>query len=175
MNYLNVLKKCCLFFCIASMLLLVSCNSLPSELPTSLKVDLNLKLSELTEVTAGENFANQLVTTIKNSGVTPVAETVPIIVEFSISEDFIEPAGVAMPSDTYKNDALIINGRHEVQTGFLNDTTITPTFDTLSIPADTPAGEYHICAWVDPANTIEDDSNRNNNNDCIKVNVKAAP
>jgi len=152
------------------LVVLVGCGNLPSELPTSLSTDLIMKLSNLTEITAGENFAGEIVTTIKNGGITPVEATVPIIVEFSISEDHIEPPGEATPSDTYKNDALILNGRHEVQKGFVNDTTITPTFDTLSIPVDTPAGEYRICAWVDPANTIKD-SNRNNNNDCIKIMV----
>ena len=173
MNTLNSLKKYLLVVCLISTTLLVSCSSLPKELPTSLAIDLSLKLSELSEVIAGENFANEVVTTIKNSGITPVEATVPIIVEFSISTDFIEPPGVATPSATFLDNGLVLNGRHEVQRGFVNDTSITPSFDSLSVPTDTPAGEYYICAWVDPANTIKD-SNRNNNNDCIKVNVRAA-
>jgi hypothetical protein len=91
------------------------------------------------------------------------------MVDIVLSSDTVVPGGWAVYSATYGEDVVLRGGRIS-RTGDLapgQEKTFNYEYET---PADTPAGDYYVCARVDPgANIAEGDEG--NNTACAPITV----
>ncbi len=93
------------------------------------------------------------------------------MVDITLGTDTNTPAGWAVYSANYSEDVLLKGGR------FSNTIDLAPGAmqsygDTNNqIPADTPPGNYYVCARVDPGGKVAE-SNEGNNTRCVRITVR---
>lgn len=92
------------------------------------------------------------------------------MVDITLGTDHDTPDGFAAGSPNYSEDVLLKGGR------FSNTTDLAPgetkdfsDFDP-EIPADTPLGNYFVCARVDPGQKVAE-SKEDNNTKCTRIKV----
>lgn len=92
------------------------------------------------------------------------------MVDITLGTDQNTPEGMAAGSPNYSEDVLLTGGR------FSNTTDLAPgdvkdfsDFDPV-VPADTPPGQYFVCARVDPGQKVAE-SDEGNNTKCMAIQV----
>lgn len=128
--------------------------------------------------TAGDDIGRQIKLVVKNigAGLAPGTRTHGAngyMVDLVLSRDTSVPAGFATYSATFREDVLLKGGRAS-NTEDLAPGAVQSYPIGAGIPADTPPGDYYLCATVDPGNRVAE-SNERNNTICrpIKIAAKA--
>jgi len=140
--------------------------------------DLSVKISAPATATAGSDIGSQLRVVVSNTGKltavgTNSAGSNGYMVDIILSSDTNTPSNWAIYSPNYREDVLLRGGR-------ISNTKDLPPQRSESyrtrgvIPADTPPGNYNICAKVDAGNKITE-SNEANNVSCVPIRITAIP
>ena len=128
--------------------------------------DLLVSISAPPVTTAGENIGP--VTTIENVGTVAVHA---YQLDMVLSIDEIVPAGFARLSGlSFEEDALLVGGRTSASDEIPPGESISIESVILTIPADTPAGRYFLCAVVDPSNRTSE-LDESNNTSCAELTI----
>ena len=114
---------------------------------------------------------------VANFGRAPAPGSLPgaigYMVDLVLSSDLDAPAGYAPFDPSFGEDVLLQGGRvsntSDLQPG---DRMVFGIADDR-IPADTPPGDYHLCARVDPGGVVEE-ADETNNLTCASLRVAAA-
>lgn len=91
------------------------------------------------------------------------------VIDLVLSTDTVVPEGFATPSATFQEDALLVGGRisRTPDVPALSFLLLSPDPPIASdiggiIPSDTPAGDYFLCARIDPGNAVAEQDEGNN-------------
>ncbi len=136
--------------------------------------DLRVRLSAPSSATAGSNIGPQIHVTAYNSGSgtapgTASAGSNGYMIDVMLSSDTSTPAGFATYSPNYHEDVLLQGGRIS-NTQDLAGGASKPYPTGGGIPADTPTGNYYICAKIDSGNKVAE-SNEGNNVACSRIHI----
>lgn len=144
--------------------------------------DLTVDLRGPKSAAQGDNIGDQLTLNISNIGFlgvskvtsrTSFAKQQGFNVDIVLSEDKEIPSGAARSSDGYIEDALLDGGRI-VQSSIVGaGDTVTLRVSTANLAADTPPGDYYVCARVDTSNAVAE-SNERNNVGCAEITITKA-
>ena len=142
------------------------------------KPDLTVRLSAPRSAYAGQNIGPKLKVYARNIGHATARGTDTLgangyMVDIILSKDTRAPAGYATYSPNYHEDVLLRGGR------ISNTRTLIPGTGKFyptggGIPANTPAGNYFVCAKVDSGAKISE-SRENNNVACSRIKIKRRP
>ncbi|MCM3877375.1 MAG: hypothetical protein NEA02_13290 [Thermoanaerobaculia bacterium] len=135
--------------------------------------DLTVDLVSPPAAAPGEDIGNRIRLIVKNVGTAPAhgtqAHPTGYMVDLTLGRDQNVPAGFRVFSANFVEDALLKGGRvsntvdlapgafHQYATG-------------AGIPADTPPGDYFVCATVDPGGAVAE-SNEGNNTTCRRIRI----
>jgi hypothetical protein len=117
--------------------------------------------------------------TVYPNGTIKPDEVPGYMIDLVLSTDTSMPEGWATNTqgDAYSEDALLVSGRISRTPDIMAETNVTlsnspPVSSDIGgmIPTQTPAGQYYLCARIDPGNLIEE-SNEDNNVTCLAVTV----
>lgn len=144
-----------------------------TELP-----DLVVEITGPSEAVIGEDIGEQIKLTAKNIGYATAPGSVGSLdppnsyrIDLVISTDETVPPEFARYADEYAEDVLLKGGRTSRTDDIeVNSSRVYPIRGGL--PADTPAGEYYICAQIDPGNKVAE-LNERNNVSCFRIKLKA--
>jgi len=136
--------------------------------------DLRVRLSAPRTATAGTDIGSQIHVVAYNSGSGTAAGTASAgnngyMIDVMLSSDTHTPAGWATYSANYHEDVLLQGGRIS-NTQDLAGGASKPYPTGGGIPADTPTGNYYICAKIDSGNKIAE-SNEGNNVTCSRIRI----
>ncbi len=141
--------------------------------------DLSVVLTTPPSAQPGEVIGANMVVKVWNLGnaaahgkLAPGTPDIGYGVDIYIATTTDPPPSLPMFNTSFSENVLLLGGR-------ANNTTVVPISDSVDystqlspsrIPADTPSGDYYICAWVDPEqNVIEE--NENNNTNCVPITI----
>ena len=168
------MKKITIFLFATCLLLVFSL--LNFSLPINSLPDLVVLISTPAKAQAGENISRKIKMIVKNVGNAPAAGTMGdldsqngYMIDYVISTDEYVPKRFAVYSPKFHEDALLQGGRRS-HTLDLNASDSAEYLNGAVIPKDTPAGEYFICAQVDPGNKVKEE-NEENNIMCVSVEI----
>lgn len=136
--------------------------------------DLVVEVSSPASAVAGSDV--EVPAKVRNNGGGPASGTVSAssngyMVDIVLSSDTNVPDGWATYSPTYKEDVLLKGGR------ISNTDDLAPGDEKLyqysyGTPADTPAGDYYICARIDPGKKVAE-SDEGNNVSCTPIRINS--
>jgi serine/threonine protein kinase len=142
----------------------ITCAPIRIEPPASSNPDLVLQLAAPASAAAGAQV--EVTVQIRNAGGaraagTDSASSEGYMVDIVLSKDTTVPDGFAVYQPNYREDVLLRGGR------LSNTPDLAPGADqsftrSYTIPADTPAGSYYVCARIDPGRKIAEDDETNN-------------
>lgn len=123
--------------------------------------DLTIKITNCPiSAKAGQELGATFQVTATNHGDTPVKD---VAVDIVLRKDTScpVPAPYAIYSPNFSNGVLLKGGREHVS---LNpgQTLSVKLNGTNTIPTDTPAGNYYLCAVIDAGNKVKEDDEKNN-------------
>ncbi len=136
--------------------------------------DLRVRISAPSTATAGSNIGPQIHVTAYNSGSGTAAGTASAgsngyMIDVMLSSNTSTPAGWATYSANYHEDVLLQGGRISNTQNLAGGASRSyPTGG--GIPADTPTGNYYVCAKIDAGNKIAE-SNEGNNVACSRIHI----
>lgn len=125
---------------------------------------------------AGQDISPLLRLFARNIGAAPAPGTNGVInpangymIDVVLSRDGNVPAGFAVFSPNFVEDVLLRGGRRS------NTADLAPGATRVYpgqgvIPADTPNGNYFLCARIDPGNRVAE-SNELNNTACVQIHI----
>ena len=132
--------------------------------------DLQVIISVPVSTTVGSNI--RVTAQVQNMGNGPAPGTNSsgsngYMVDIVLSSDTSVPAGWAIYSSNYREDVLLIGGRHSNTSDLAPGQSTAYRYDRHTIPGDTPiadppASNYYICARVDPGNVVAESDEKNN-------------
>jgi hypothetical protein len=141
--------------------------------------DLVVAVSGPTTLTPGVALGPGTSLDASNVGGGPAAGTVGSLdppngymIDLVLSTDTTVPPGFATYSATWHEDVLLLGGRASNTTDLAAGAGAVYPHDSVSIPADTPAGDYYLCGQIDPADEIAE-TDETNNVSCVGVTVVA--
>ena len=148
--------------------------------PEPARPDLIVSLRAPSTLVPGTPLGSGTVLTARNIGAGPAPGTVGSLdppngymIDLVLSRDTLWPSGFATYSPTYREDVLLRGGRtsntHDLASAESGD---YPDFNA-AIAADTPPGDYYLCARIDPGGVVAE-SNESNNGYCNRVEVRIA-
>ena len=154
-----------------SVLLIASCSEPLSLEPLALsRPDFIIDLSGISSALPGEDIGTRLIEKVANIG-TANSDLDYVQIDIVISTDTIVPSGYAIPSSTFREDALVLGGRDQAKNGLsAGSSYILPANDSEILPVDLYPGRFYLCATVDPGNLIAE-LNESNNTSCIPVDI----
>jgi hypothetical protein len=159
------------------MFLLVEPNALCTIKQANQLPDLVVEITGPSEAAAGENIGEQIKLTVKNIGKAPAPGSMGPLdgpnsyrIDLVISTDETVPPEFARYTEEYAEDVLLKGGRAS-RTDDLEPTLSKSYSIGGGLPADTPAGEYYICAQIDPGNKVAE-LNEKNNVSCFRIRIK---
>lgn len=142
--------------------------------------DLVVAVSAPTTLTAGAALGPGTSLDASNIGGGSAAGTVGstappngFMIDLVLSTDMIVPPGFATYAATWHEDVLLKGGRTSNTTDLAAGASTVYPDENAAIPADTPAGDYYLCAQIDPADEVTE-SDESNNVSCVGVTVVAA-
>ena len=137
--------------------------------------DLTVRLRAPRTAVAGSNIGPQIKVHARNVGNAPARGTDVggangYMIDIILSKDTNAPAGFATYSPNYHEDVLLKGGR------ISNTKTLAPAVGKSyptggGIPANTPAGNYFVCAKVDSGAKIAE-KRENNNVACSRIRIR---
>jgi hypothetical protein len=137
------------------------------------RADLTVDLKAPASAAAGADIGPQIHLIVKNVGraVAPGTEHHPTgyMVDLTLGRDAAVPAGFRSYSPNFAEDVLLKGGRVS-RTADLAPGAFHAYPVGAGIPADTPAGEYFLCATVDPGGAVPE-MNEGNNTTCRRLRV----
>ena len=125
---------------------------------------------------AGQDISALIRLFARNIGPAPAPGTNGVInpargymIDVVLSRDGNVPAGFAVFSPNFAEDVLLRGGRRS------NTADLAPGATRVYpgqgvIPADTPTGNYFLCARIDPGNRVAE-SNELNNTSCVQIHI----
>jgi outer membrane biosynthesis protein TonB len=127
----------------------------------------------------GEDISKKIQLSISNQGSgtatgSALSRTKGYTVYLVLSRDQSVPVNVATQAGKFQED-LLLKGGAKVKTEDLGsgEQFSFPTTNVV-IPKDTPAGNYNLCARIDPWNRVKE-INEKNNLTCIAISITGAP
>ncbi len=134
--------------------------------------DLLIRLDGPAQAEAGADISEQVTVTVHNAGSATASGTLGggagFMIDLFLSRTQI-PAGFAVFSANYSDGVLLRGGRVSNTRNLLAGQAIAyPIGGT--IPTDTPAGTYRLCASVDPGGRVTE-ANEGNNLDCRTLRI----
>jgi hypothetical protein len=95
------------------------------------------------------------------------------MIDVILSTDAIAPVGAATFSPNFAEDVMVRGGRisrtSDLAMGAVRSYTVH-----AGIPADTPSGQYFLCARIDPWNKVTE-MHEDNNTACTQINIIGRP
>lgn len=91
------------------------------------------------------------------------------MIDVVLSRDGNVPAGFAVFSPNFVEDVLLRGGRRSTTADLAAGATRAYAGQGV-IPADTPTGNYFLCARIDPGNRVAE-SNELNNTSCVQIHI----
>lgn len=148
--------------------------SAPAPGAAGLAPDLTVDLVGVPAAAApGEDIGARIRVMVKNVGTAPAngtqAHPAGYMVDLTLGRDQLVPAGFRAFSATFAEDALLKGGRVS-RTVDLAPRAFHEYAAGAGIPADTPPGNYFLCAVVDPGNAVAE-SNEANNKTCRPIRI----
>ena len=111
------------------------------------------------EAHPGDELGGRVELSIVNNGIAPAEGGYRI--DFFISSDRKLPRGIQPgPSDVFVEDALMEGGRTPSLPGLAQEETYHFTQQRLKLPDSMPFRTYHVCAFMDPDDVIEEEDSR---------------
>lgn len=153
----------------------VSCTKI--KISGGKKPDLVTRLSAPPTAKSGADIGPSVKLVAYNIGTAAAAGTVGVMsppngymIDLVLSTDANMPSGFAVFSPNFVEDALLKGGRTS------NTIDLAPAANKAyaagaGIPADTPTGNYYICARIDPGSKVAE-SNEANNVTCVRIKIK---
>lgn len=138
--------------------------------------DLMVSLQAPHIASAGQDISPLIRLFARNIGAAPAPGTNGVInpaggymIDVVLSRDGNVPAGFAVFSPNFVEDVLLRGGRRS------NTADLAPGATRVYpgqgvIPADTPTGNYFLCARIDPGNRVVE-SNELNNTACVQIHI----
>lgn len=144
------------------------------------KPDLLIRVAGPQRANPGEEIGQQIRQQVTNRGEAPAPGMVGRIdpangymIDLVISTDQRVPTGFATFSHEFREDALLEGGRtSRTDDLFPGDIREYPV--GARIPANTPPGNYFICARIDSGDRVAE-SNERNNNACFPIQIGQPP
>ena len=162
---------------ITCFLSLLAATRAASPLPVEGLPDLIVELSGPPNAKAGRNIGRTIKLIAKNVGAAPAAGSLGTLdpgagyrIDYMLSTDEIVPIKFARYSPHFSEDVLLRGGRVS-RTVDLAPSASKQYLNGAGIPADAPAGDYFICAVIDPGGKVTE-SNEENNVSCIPIKVE---
>ncbi len=136
-------------------------------------------------VAAGESIKDYVKIVVGNLGQKDAPGTINpdgttkdgYMVDLVLSTDEVVPEGWAVPSSIFVEDALLVGGRISRTPDVLAGASVTlsnapPINSDIGgiIPKNTKAGNYFLCARIDPGDAV-DESTEDNNLTCLQIKV----
>ena len=138
-------------------------------------IDLIVELREIDSGVAGEDISPNLEILASNiGGVTAngtESDTESYMVDLILSTDTFVPKGYASYSPNFSEDVLLRGGRISNTPDLLAGMSQAVSEGSYTLPADTPTGNYFLCAHIDPGARVAE-SDETNNTDCITLTIK---
>ena len=136
--------------------------------------DLTVDLAAPAVAAAGADIGPQIRLIVKNVGraVAPGTENHPTgyMVDLTLGRDAAVPPGFRAFSPNFVEDVLLKGGRVS-RTADLAPGAFRQYAVGAGIPADTPPGDYFLCATVDPGAAVPE-SNEGNNTTCRRIRIQ---
>ena len=144
--------------------------------PTIARPDLIVRLQAPHVAFAGQDISALIRLFARNIGPAPAPGTNGVInpaggymIDVVLSRDGNVPEGFAVFSPNFVEDELLRGGRTS------NTADLAPGATRVYpgqgvIPADTPSGNYFLCARIDPGNRVAE-SNELNNTSCVQIHI----
>jgi hypothetical protein len=126
---------------------------------------------------SGANIGPLVKLVAYNIGTAPAAGTTGVMsppngymIDLVLSTDTNVPPGFAVFSPNFSEDVLLLGARTS-NTIDLAAGTNKHYATGAGIPADTPTGNYQLCARIDPGSKVAE-SNEGNNVTCVRIKIK---
>ena len=136
--------------------------------------DLTVDLAAPAAAAAGTDIGPQIRLIVKNVGraVAPGTENHPTgyMVDLTLGRDAVVPPGFRTYSPNFAEDVLLKGGRVS-RTADLAPGAFRQYAVGAGIPADTPPGDYFLCATVDPGGAVPE-MNEGNNTTCRRIRIQ---
>lgn len=146
----------------------------PTLRAAALAPDLTVDLVVPAAAAPGADIGNRIRLIVKNRGTAPAngtqAHAAGYMVDLTLGRNPAVPAGFRVFSATFVEDALLKGGRVS-RTVDLAPLAFHEYAAGGGIPADTPAGNYFLCATADPGNAVVE-SNEANNTACRQIRIE---
>lgn len=157
--------------------LFASTRAMPTPPPAQGLPDLVVELSGPPSAKAGKNIGHAIKLTAKNVGAAPAAGSLGTLdpgegyrIDYVLSTDESVPVKFARYSPNFSEGVLLRGGRVS-RTVDLEPSASKKYPNGAGIPADVPAGDYFICAVIDPGGEVAE-SNEENNVSCIPIKIE---
>jgi hypothetical protein len=135
--------------------------------------DLMIDLASPATAAPGEDIGPRTHLVVKNVGQAPAHGTLNhpagYMVDLTLGRDPVVPAGFRTYSPHFAEDVLLKGGRVS-RTVDLGPRAFQAYPVGAGIPADTPPGDYFLCATVDPGGAVAE-SNEANNTTCRRLTI----
>jgi hypothetical protein len=138
--------------------------------------DLTVNVTGPPSAEPGEDIGSLLTVQATNRGNASAPGTVGTIdpangymVDLILSTDEVVPPGWASPGP-YQEDVLLTGGRISNTPDIPVGGSVGLSAGSATLPADTPPGNYFVCARIDPGTTVAEFS-EDNNTDCWSIQV----
>jgi len=140
----------------------------PAPAPANLKVSIDAPR----EAHEGESLANRVRLTVRNHGETAAKGTQDgrgYQIDLILSSDRASKPRFETYSDTYRDNVLLKNGRVRL-TDTLMPGAAQSYYPDAVLPTHIPAGDYYLCARVDPGNAVRE-SREHDNLSCVPLRI----
>lgn len=153
-----------------------SSSPVPGGVRAIARPDLIVQLQAPHIAFAGQDISPLLRLFARNIGAAPAPGTNGVInpaagymIDLVLSRDGNVPAGFAVFSPNFVEDVLLRGGRRSNTADLASGATRVYPGQGV-IPADTPTGNYFLCARIDPGNRVAE-SNELNNTACVQIHI----
>ncbi|MFZ5787295.1 MAG: CARDB domain-containing protein [Acidobacteriota bacterium] len=138
--------------------------------------DLVVRLEAPPSARAGEELGERARLVVRNLGSAVAPGTrgnaTGFMIDLTLGRDTILSVGFKAYSPRFSEDVLLEGGRVS-KTDDLSPSKAVRYPVGAVVPADTPAGRYFLCAFVDPGNVVPE-SNEANNSTCVALRITPA-
>jgi hypothetical protein len=142
----------------------------------ALRPDLVVQLAGPAAARPGEDIGEHIRLTVANAGTAPAWGTRDhpsgFMVDLTLGRDALLAVGFKAYSPHYAEDVLLEGGRVSKTTDLAHAAARRYAIVAV-IPADVPPGRYHLCAYVDPGNSVAE-ANERNNSACAALRIVPA-
>jgi hypothetical protein len=141
------------------------------------QADLTVDLAAPPAAAVGADIGPQVRVIVKNVGHAIAFGTehhpAGYMVDLTLGRDQVVPPGFRVYSPNFAEDVLLKGGRIS-RTADLAPGAFRPYAVGAGIPANTPPGDYFLCATVDPGGVVAE-SNEANNTTCRRIRILPPP